>query len=178
MNAVLHVLMFLFLLVPSIVATLKGFPRANKNDIFLVFFLLCLLLFAGWRMWIAVSQVWVRKPLLLLNNVGIFVYEFPKIDVFDRGADLTPLKKRRTERPYASLLWQDIETITTTRYLVILPRNVPPPGRRYSKRKIFTVKTGEPIFIPQRYLDCPFEEVLQQMRTTFSKELEHYQIEM
>ncbi len=177
-NAILHFLMFLFLLVSCAIAVMKVFPRVHANDIFPLLSFFCMLLFFGWRMWNAISQIWVHKPLLLINNVGIFVYEFPKIDVFDRHPNITPVKKRQPDRPRASLLWKDIESISTARYLIILPKNVASQGRRYFRTKAFTVKTGEPLLIPRRYLDCPVEEILRQIRATYDRELEYYQIEM
>jgi hypothetical protein len=153
-------------------------PTGTMKDNLLLSFWFFLTLAVGWRTWNAISQIQVRKPLLLINHLGIFVYDFPKIDAFDRHSSSARSRTSRPDPPHASLLWNEIASIAVTGPLTVLPKNVASQGKRYLKTKAFTVKTGEPLSLPERYVDCPFEEVLWHICSTYASQLKCYQIEM
>jgi uncharacterized membrane protein len=92
-NSSLHFLVF-FLLLCSFVIVIILASNGDKNG-FLPLFGLFTVLFTGWRTWNAVSHIRVRKPLLLINNIGIFIYELPRIDVLSRNFSV---KNARTSR--------------------------------------------------------------------------------
>jgi hypothetical protein len=62
--------------------------------------------------------------------------------------------------------------------LIVIPKDIAPQGHRRLITKEFSVPTGEPIFVEKRYSELPFEEIIRQIRSTYSNKLKRYQIEM
>src|ERR1700753_2695225 len=69
----LHLLLFTIPLCSFVMVIILA-SNGDENG-FLPLFCLFIVLISGWRMWNAVSQIRVRKPLLLMNSIGIFIYK-------------------------------------------------------------------------------------------------------
>lgn len=175
-NSSLHFLLFSLLLCAFVVTIILA-SNGDKNG-FLPLFALFVVLFAGWRTWNAVSQIRVRKPLLLINNIGIFIYELPTIDVLSRNFSVKTARTSYPDPPKASLLWEEIGSIIITRMLIVIPKDIAPQGYRRLTTKTFSVSTGKPIFVEKRYSELPLKEIVRQIRSTYDNKLKRYQIEI